>query len=69
MKKKEWKKSDKIMSNMEKSLLELRREMQEIRGQWNGDDPGRAEDRAMTATDIVERIGEIEKLLADLDEF
>jgi len=54
---------------MEKSLLELRREMQEIRGQWNGDDPGRAEDRAMTATDIVERIGEIEKLLADLDEF
>lgn len=54
---------------MEKSLLELRREMQEIRGQWNGDNPGRAEDRASTAKDIVDRIDEIEKLLSDLDEF
>ncbi len=54
---------------MEKTLLELRREMEEIQGQWNGDNPGRAEDRASTAGDVVERINEIEKLLADLDEF
>lgn len=54
---------------MEKTLLELKREMEDIQGQWNGDDAGRAEDRAVTARDVVDRIDEIEKLLSDLDEF
>ena len=54
---------------MEKTLLELRREMEEIQGQWNGDNPGRAEDMAHQAGDIIGNINEIEKLLAELDEF
>jgi hypothetical protein len=57
------------MSNMEKTLLELKREMNEVMGQWDGDSPGRAEERVSTASDIVDRINEIEKLLSDLDEF
>lgn len=54
---------------MEKTLLELKREMEDIQGQWNGDNHGRAEDRAHQAGDIIGNINEIEKLLSELDEF
>lgn len=54
---------------MEKTLSELKKEMEEIQGQWNGDNPGRAEDRAHQAGDIIENINQIEKLLVELDDF
>jgi hypothetical protein len=51
------------------NLSQLEKEMCEIASSWNGKDSGRAEDRANTASDIIEKIEEIRILLAELDEF
>lgn len=54
---------------MEKTLFELKKEMEEIQGQWNGKESGRAEERADKASTVIERLKEVEELLLEIDEF
>lgn len=42
--------------------------MEEIMGQWNGDEPGLGKDRAMAAQDIIESVREIQENLLFLEE-
>ena len=49
------------------TLKELKTKMEEIQGSWNGDEPGRAEERADIAGDILRRIKSIEELLNELN--
>jgi hypothetical protein len=51
------------------SLIEIKKYAEEIAGQWNGDESGRAEDRAGIAGDILIKIDELNKLLAELEDF
>ena len=41
-------------------------EMDEIRGRWNGDNVGRAEDNASIALEIQEKLLEIQELIKEL---
>ena len=41
----------------------LKKEMEQIAGEWNGDESGYQEDQAEIAIDILEKIAEIEELL------
>lgn len=52
---------------MNKTLKELKEEMVEIQGEWNGDEPGTQEDRANIASDVLESIKNIEELLEELN--
>jgi hypothetical protein len=45
----------------------LKTKMEEISGDWNGDEPGLQEERAHIANDIIEKIEEIEELMKELD--
>lgn len=49
-------------------LKELARKAEEISGEWNGDLPGRDEDRAHCANDIIEKCKELEILLDEMQE-
>lgn len=49
------------VDNMELEKLQAR--MDEIAGQWNGDLPGRQEDNAHIALEVIEHIKEINLLL------
>jgi hypothetical protein len=51
-----------------KYLTTLRSDMEDIAGQWNGDNPGLAEDRAHAATEAIEHIDALVELLAELYE-
>jgi len=46
----------------------LKKQMEDIAGEWDGDESGLAEERAQTANDILEKIAEIEKLDAEINE-
>ena len=48
-------------------MEELKKETEEIAGNWNGKDSGWAEDQAMIANEILEKIGEIETLIKELN--
>ena len=51
---------------MEKLYIELDKltsSCEEIAGNWNGEDSGIVEDRATTALDIQEKIGELKELI------
>ncbi len=52
---------------MEKTLNKLKEYMEEIAGQWNGDESGSQEDNAHIALEVIEKIDEIEKLLEELN--
>jgi hypothetical protein len=60
------------MSEEDKALLmelaTLKSEMENLRGQWDGDNPGIAEDRASLATDIIDAVTKLESLLEKLEE-
>lgn len=45
----------------------LQKDMQNIMGEWDGDNPGRVEDRAMLAKDINTMAGELEGLINQLN--
>ena len=42
------------MSDYEKVLAYLRQRCEEVRGEWNGDEPGKQEDNAHLATHLLE---------------
>lgn len=52
---------------IEEKLLALKKEAEEISGNWNGDDPGYAEDQAHIANDIIEKVDELLDLIKELD--
>ena len=49
------------------SLKKIKDWAEDISGEWNGDDSGRGEDRAMQANDILEKIKELEELISEMD--
>lgn len=51
-----------------KTLEQIKAEMKVIKGQWDGDNAGREEDRANIAQDILDAIKNVEELLAELEE-
>jgi hypothetical protein len=53
---------------MKKELQTLIKQMEEIAGEWNGDEAGRQEERAHIAEDITEKAKELIDLLEELDE-
>jgi hypothetical protein len=53
---------------MREQLRQVRTIMEEITGQWDGDLPGRREDRAHAALEVIEHLDAIEELLTELDE-
>lgn len=55
------------MSDYEKVLEYLRKRCKEIRGEWNGDEPGQQEDRAHQATELLELLAEVDTLVKELD--
>lgn len=44
----------------------VKKDMEDIQDQWDGDKPGRAEERAMFAKDIQEKAVELEALINQL---
>ena len=48
-------------------LNKIKKWAEEIAGEWNGDEPGRQEDRAHQATDILEKVAELEELIEGMD--
>lgn len=53
---------------MKTELQTLITQMEEIAGEWNGDEAGRQEERAHIAEDIIEKAKELIDLLEELDE-
>jgi hypothetical protein len=47
-------------------LEKLKKQMQDIAGNWNGDEPGLQEENAKIALEVIEKIDEINKLIDDL---
>lgn len=52
---------------MDKTLIQLEKEMNEIAGRWNGDESGLQEDRAHASLEVIEKIKEIKTLLEELE--
>ena len=44
----------------------LKKEAEEIQGQWDGDFPGLAEDRAHAAKELEDKLKEVEALVEEL---
>lgn len=49
------------------SLEEIKKWANEIEGSWDGDLPGSAEERAGQASDILEKVAELEELIEGMD--
>jgi hypothetical protein len=41
----------------------IKQHCENVQGEWDGDNPGLAEERAQTATEILEKVKEIEELM------
>jgi len=48
-------------------LKSIRKWAENIAGNWNGDNPGRSEDRAMQANEIIEKVDELIKLINGME--
>lgn len=48
-------------------LLKLKEEAERISGNWNGDNPGFAEDQAHIANEIIEKVDELLDLIEELN--
>ena len=55
------------MSDYEKVMQFLRQRCKQVRGEWNGDEPGQQEDNAHAATELLELLDEVDKLVKELD--
>ena len=53
---------------MIEALLKLKKDCEEISGNWNGDNSGLAEDKAHCAHDIIEKVDELVELINELNE-
>lgn len=49
-------------------LNDLRARMNDVAGEWDGDLPGVAEDRAHAALAVIEGIDDLEKLIKEFNE-
>lgn len=56
------------MENYKMTLEQIKKWAEDIVGNWNGDNPGSAEDRAHQANDILEAIKNLEELISGMDE-
>ena len=54
---------------MDLDLAHIKTYAEEIAGSWNGKESGRAEERADIANDMIDKVDELRKLLAELNEF
>ena len=50
-----------------RTLSEIKEEMMDIQGKWNGDDAGVEEDNSNTAEDILEAVKNLEELLTEIN--
>lgn len=48
------------------ALAKIKEEANLISGQWNGDEPGLAEENAHIAEDIIKKVEELEELITSL---
>lgn len=55
------------MTDYQKVMLHLRTRCYETRAEWNGDEPGEKEDRANAATELLEQLDAVDKLVKELD--
>ena len=53
-----------MIMNFKDTLAKVRKDMEEIQGQWDGDESGVAEERAHAAGEVIEAI---DSLLANID--
>jgi len=54
--------------NKNKTLKEIKEEMESIAGSWNGKEAGRQEDRVHQANDILQACKNLEELLEEMKE-
>ena len=52
---------------MKEELTKLRISLEEIAGEWDGDNPGQKEDRAHAAQEGIEAIDKLVQILEELD--
>lgn len=52
---------------MKEHLQELIKEMEEIAGRWNGDEPGYLEEQATIACEIIEKATDLINLINELN--
>lgn len=55
------------MGDYERVLEHLRKRCKEVRGEWNGDEPGEQEDHAHLATHLLELLEEVDLAVKELD--
>lgn len=55
------------MSDYEKVLNYIRRRCEDIRGEWDGDSAGEQEDNASSASELLELLAEVDRLVKELD--
>ena len=55
------------MSDYEKVIEHIRNRCNKIKGEWNGDEPGKQEYAAMAADELLEKIDEVDVLMKELD--
>ena len=56
-----------LITNMKEELAKLIKECEEIAGNWNGDEPGYAEEQAGIANEIIEKSNELIALINELN--
>ena len=49
------------------TLEQIKKWAEEISGQWDGDKPGRAEDRAHQAQDVIDKVEELSILINEME--
>lgn len=54
------------MTTIEEFFAQLKKDMEEIQGNWNGKDSGSGEERAGYASDAIENINELLEILKEL---
>ncbi len=48
------------------NLNVLRHKLEQIKAEWDGNEPGQAEDRARAALEAMQKVDELEALIAEL---
>ena len=56
-----------MYKTMNQYLQDIIKEMEEIRGRWDGNEAGYMEEQANIATDIIEKIHELDELINELN--